>query len=301
MTDAPPTTPRPIELTAGAEPIKLGSMLLTLVEPRRGHEVAYNRWYERDHFYSGCMVGPYNFAGRRYVATADLKELRDPDPSAITGEPGRGSYVAVYWVLDGYHDIWNRWAVRQVRALHAAGRMFEERDHVHTLLYRHTWSYGQKPDGVPVEVALDHPYQGFVPVWIDREPDVTDEQLGQWLRAEHLPDLLPGTGRRPGGRLRPTPAPHRRARRRAAPGPHRPPDAAAVVPPRPPRAGLGSGDRRAPPPARARRDGHRAWPRCPSSRPSRAPTPTPTNSGAEEGGPPGPLGQRRRRTVTTLP
>ena len=193
MTDAPPTTPRPIEITAGAEPIKLGSMLLTLVEPRRGHEVAYNRWYERDHFYSGCMVGPYNFAGRRYVATADLKELRDPDPSAITGEPGRGSYVAVYWVLDGYHDIWNRWAVRQVRALHAAGRMFEERDHVHTLLYRHTWSYGQKPDGVPVEVALDHPYQGFVPVWIDREPDVTDEQLGQWLRAEHLPDLLPGT------------------------------------------------------------------------------------------------------------
>ncbi len=193
MTDAPPTTPRPIELTAGAEPIKLGSMLLTLVEPRRGHEVAYNRWYERDHFYSGCMIGPYNFAGRRYVATADLKELRDPDPSAITGEPGRGSYVAVYWVLDGYHDIWNRWAVRQVRALHAAGRMFEERDHVHTLLYRHTWSYGQKPDGVPVEVALDHPYQGFVPVWIDREPDVTDEQLGQWLRAEHLPDLLPGT------------------------------------------------------------------------------------------------------------
>jgi hypothetical protein len=127
------------------------------------------------------------------VATADLKELRDPDPSEITGEPQRGSYVALYWVLDGYHDIWNRWAVRQVRALHAANRMFEERDHVHTLLYRHSWAYNQKPDGVPVEVALDHPYQGMVPVWIDREPDVTDEQLGEWLRTEHLPALLPGT------------------------------------------------------------------------------------------------------------
>ena len=38
--------------------VRLGSMLFTLVEPHRGHEVAYNRWYERDHFYAGCMVGP---------------------------------------------------------------------------------------------------------------------------------------------------------------------------------------------------------------------------------------------------
>ena len=33
--------------------VRLGSMLFTLVEPHRGHEVAYNRWYERDHFYAG--------------------------------------------------------------------------------------------------------------------------------------------------------------------------------------------------------------------------------------------------------
>ena len=140
-----------------------GSMLLTLVEPRRGHEVAYNRWYERDHFYAGCMVGPYNFAGRRFVATAELKALRDPDPSAITGEPARGSYVAVYWVLDGYYDVWQRWALRQVNALHAAGRMFEERDHVHTLLYNFRWEHRRDPDGVPVELALDHPYRGSSP------------------------------------------------------------------------------------------------------------------------------------------
>ena len=38
--------------------VRLGSMLFTLVEPHRGHEVAYNRWYERDHFYAGCMIGP---------------------------------------------------------------------------------------------------------------------------------------------------------------------------------------------------------------------------------------------------
>src|SRR5690606_13438681 len=30
--------------------VVLGSALFTLVDPHRGHEVAYNRWYERDHF-----------------------------------------------------------------------------------------------------------------------------------------------------------------------------------------------------------------------------------------------------------
>ena len=191
MTDTP--SPRPIEIVAGAEPIKLGSMLLTVVEPHRGAEVAYNRWYERDHFYAGCMIGPYNFAGRRFVAPADLKAMRDPDPSEITGEPARGSYVSIYWVLDGYHDIWNRWAVRQVRALHANGRMFEARDHVHTLLYRFLWEHRREPDGVPVEIALDHPYKGLVVSWIDRADQQTREQLTHWLREEHLPGLLPGS------------------------------------------------------------------------------------------------------------
>ncbi len=188
-----PRSRRPIEVGAEAEPVKLGSMLLTLVEPHRGHEVAYNRWYERDHFYAGCMVGPYNFAGRRFVATADLKALRDPDPSAITGEPARGSYVALYWVLDGYFDMWNRWALRQVNALHAAGRMFAERDHVHTLLYHYQWEHRRDADGVPVEVALDHPYRGLVTVFIDRDPSVSNEDLWSWLRSEHLPALMTGT------------------------------------------------------------------------------------------------------------
>ena len=44
-------------------PVKVGSMLLTLVQPHKGFERAYNRWYERDHFYAGCMVGPWLFAG----------------------------------------------------------------------------------------------------------------------------------------------------------------------------------------------------------------------------------------------
>jgi hypothetical protein len=168
-------------------------MLVTLVEPHRGHEVAYNRWYERDHFYAGCMIGPYQFAGKRFVATADLKAMRDPDPSPVTGSPDRGSYVSVYWVLDGYHDVWNRWAVDQVKALHKAGRMFAERDHVHTLLYRYAWERARDDDGLPSELALDYPSSGLVLVFSDRSPDVSAEDFATWQRDEHLPSLLPGT------------------------------------------------------------------------------------------------------------
>ena len=30
-------------------PIKLGTLLFTMVEPEKGREVEYNRWYEHDH------------------------------------------------------------------------------------------------------------------------------------------------------------------------------------------------------------------------------------------------------------
>jgi len=188
--------PRQHCITAEAEAIKLGSLLFTLVEPRRGHEVAYNRWYERDHFYAGCMIGPYQFAGKRFVATADLKELRDPDSSPITGTPHRGTYLGVYWVLDGYHDVWNRWAVDQVTALHKSGRMFAERDHVHTLLYRYAWERAREEYGLPSELALDHPSAGLVAIFTDRAPDVEAERFAEWQRDEHLPSFLPGTAAR---------------------------------------------------------------------------------------------------------
>ena len=188
-----PRPPRQHPIVAGAEPIKLGSMLFTLVEPRRGHEVAYNRWYERDHFYAGCMIGPYQFSGKRFVATADLKAMRDPDPSSVTQEPDKGSFLALYWVLDGYHDTWNRWAVDQVMALHKAGRMFAERDHIHTLLYRYAWECARDVDGLPAELALDHPSAGLVAVLSDRSEDVDEETYATWMREEHLPGLLAGS------------------------------------------------------------------------------------------------------------
>jgi hypothetical protein len=168
--------------------VRLGSMLFTMVEPHRGHEVAYNRWYERDHFYAGCMVGPWLFAGRRFVATRPLKDLRFGAEPDVFGGRDLGSYLAVYWILDGRHDDHIDWALRQVKWLHEHGRMFAERDHIHTLLYRHAWT-AQAGDGVPPELALDHPFGGLTATLVELDDGVSAADLGDWVQSTCLPEL----------------------------------------------------------------------------------------------------------------
>ncbi len=176
------------------DPIRIGTMLYTLVEPHRGHEVAYNRWYERDHFYAGCQIGAYNFSGARFVATAPLKALRTPvGEEALVADPAVGSYLGVYYVLDGHHDEWNRWAVDQVNTLHAAGRMFEQRDHIHTGLYHFEWEHRRDEDGVPAELTLDRRFPGMVSVFVEAAEGVSSEAVAEWYRREFLPAVLPGT------------------------------------------------------------------------------------------------------------
>lgn len=161
--------------------VALGSILFTLVEPHRGHEVAYHRWYERDHFYAGCMIGPWYFAGRRWVSTRDLKDLRigaDDLPVELTplfGDDRLGSYLALYWVLAGRHRENTDWATRQVHWLHRNGRMFPHRDHIHTLLYRYRGAEHRDTDGVPPELALDHPFPGLAAVVVERPAGADDD------------------------------------------------------------------------------------------------------------------------------
>ena len=173
-------------------PIKVGSMLYTLVDPNKGHEVAYNRWYERDHFYGGCMVGPWLFAGSRWVATRDLKDLRFPhgDANLLTRPDDAGSYVAIYWVHEGRHAEHFAWAGNQVVELYKDGRGFNERTHAHTALYHYGETVYRDPDGVPIELALDHKYEGSVTVAVKRAEGVSAEELAQWVRTEGMPPLL---------------------------------------------------------------------------------------------------------------
>lgn len=175
-------------------PVKVGSMLFTMVDPERGHEVAYNRWYERDHFYAGCLVGPWLFAGRRWVAPWALKRLRYPEDSPIA-RPSvtAGSYVAIYWIHAGHHDEHRAWANPQAHALYQQGRGFDRRTHVHTLMYTHDWTYYRDDDPVPLELALDHGFPGMVTVLVERAPGVEQERLDRWWRDVYLPEFLAGS------------------------------------------------------------------------------------------------------------
>jgi len=169
------------------KPIKLGGALVTMVEPHKGHEVAYNRWYERDHFYAGCQIGAWNLAGTRFVATRECKAKRYPVDSPICPDPTSGSYLAVYWILAGKFGEWIQWGTNQVNWLHENNRMFPHRDHIHTLMYKYRGEVHADPDGVPAELALDHRYPGLVLVIGELADGVQDTQITEWVQSRPLP------------------------------------------------------------------------------------------------------------------
>ena len=144
-------------------PIALGGALITVVEPRKGHEVAYNRWYERDHFYAGCMIGQWNLSGSRYVA--------------------------IYWILAGKFGEWMQWGTAQVNWLHENERMFAERDHVHTVMYKYRAQY-EHADGVPVELALEH-HSPYAVLIVGQPAEGVDlDAVDTWFGARELPGVV---------------------------------------------------------------------------------------------------------------
>lgn len=175
-------------------PVEVGSMLFTMVDPHRGHERAYNRWYERDHFYAGCLVAPWLFSGGRWVATREEKRLRFPARSPIAAPTVEaGSFVAIYWIHAGHHDEYQAWGNRQAHWLYQNGRGFDARTHVHTLLYTLDGVHYRDTDPVPLPLALDHRFAGLATVAILREPGVAQDRLDDWLRTSGLPRLLDGS------------------------------------------------------------------------------------------------------------
>lgn len=169
-------------------PIKVGAMLFTLVDPSPGHEVAYNRWYERDHFYGGVMVGPGTLSGKRWVATRTLKDLRFPKDSAgdsPVAEPvDAGSFLATYFIDAASIAEHFAWGSEEVHKLYAADRGFEERAHAHTVLYTMRNSHHREADPIPAHLALDHPYAGLASIHIDRAEGVSTRDLDAWLSGD---------------------------------------------------------------------------------------------------------------------
>jgi hypothetical protein len=175
-------------------PVQVGSMLFTIVDPHRGHEVEYNRWYERDHYYAGCLIGPWLFAGSRWVATRALKDLRFPRESSLAAPDVRaGSYLAMYWIHAGHHDDYRAWGNPQAHWLYQNDRGFDQRTHVHTLMYTLDWVEYRDVDPVPLPLALDHRFSGMVTLATERRAGVAQEELDGWLRKQCLPGFFAGS------------------------------------------------------------------------------------------------------------
>jgi hypothetical protein len=177
------SSPQPVSST---EPrrfpgVQLGGMLFTLVEPWRDRQVDYNRWYEADHFYA-TLFGPGVFAGRRFVCTSALKQLREVGDKQVVPAAGIGSYLALYWMTRT--SEFNEWGAANSLALHDAGRIFVERDHIHTLMYDLDSWMGRDQSAVPPEIALDHPF-AFLVVEVLAGPDI-----GRRVRDELAPDAI---------------------------------------------------------------------------------------------------------------
>ncbi len=157
--------------------IKLGSVLLTLLEPKAGFEKDIHRWYERDHFYAGCMIGENFFSGRRWIATRALKELRFPQDTPIVDDIRKGSFLASYWILDQRYEEALQWSIAQVHQLHAQQRMEPPRDNISSGFYRFDFGAFRDDDGVPAELALEHPFKGLGVTFIDFHEDYKNSDI----------------------------------------------------------------------------------------------------------------------------
>ncbi|MDT3440452.1 MULTISPECIES: hypothetical protein [unclassified Pseudofrankia] len=206
----------------GPYTVEIGSALITMVEPGLGHEHAYNRWYEDDHFYAGAMAMPWMFAGRRWVATRDLQLLRRPHDSAIAQPVATGCYLAVYWITRGRQEEHMRWTVATNQRLLPDGRVYLDRDHIFTAFQRYLGaSYRDAPapggPSSPRDVhALDYPYRGLVVEVIDAPAEAAEPGgagvagVLEWLRAERAPRVLGVPGVAMGLYFTPLPLPENR-------------------------------------------------------------------------------------------
>lgn len=197
------------ELAArGPYGVRPGHALITMVEPHPGHEYAYNRWYEDDHYYAGAMAMPWMFAGRRWVATRDLQALRTPEKSAVAQPVTAGCYLSTYWITDGRYDEHMKWTVAINKRLNRDARVYHDRTHVFTSFQDHAATVYRDGAAGPRDLhALDHPYAGLVLQVVDCAGARERAALLERLVARDLPRRLAGSPAAMVTVFRPTPLP----------------------------------------------------------------------------------------------
>src|SRR4029077_15601084 len=115
-----------------------------------------------------------------------------PDNGNVSVPTDAGSYVAIYWIEAGNHQAHIDWAVTQVFDLYGTGRGFPKRNHVHTVLFDHLGAVYRDADPVPVDLALDHKYDGIFAVWMDASAGRA-RSLHATLATTHMPKAVVGS------------------------------------------------------------------------------------------------------------
>lgn len=140
--------------------VTIGTAIVAFIEPHAGQARAFNRWYERDHFYAATTGGPGAFSGARWVATRACKAVR-PHGATWFGDTPVGSFLTTVWLLDGKQDEWDAWVTHEIDALREQDRMFAGRDHIHTAVYRYCCEV-RAEEAPSAAVALDHGFAGVI-------------------------------------------------------------------------------------------------------------------------------------------
>lgn len=143
--------------------VRIGSVLFALIRPTDGHDRAFNHWYERDHFYTTAAAAPGVFSAARFI------------------EPAQRLHLALYFVLPGFDEAREAFAVDQMVAAREDDRLFTEREHLHTWTYS-VESASAGPGGVPPALVLDRRYASVAVGWADADAPRPDADVVLVLR-----------------------------------------------------------------------------------------------------------------------
>ena len=174
--------------------VGVGHMLINIGCPFSGAARDYTRWYEDDHYFSGAMMAPFVFAGRRWVAPADLAALQYGGPGSEFDPPPGVSYAATYWIAPGHLNDYFAWSAGAGPQLAAQGRNFTDRRLVFVSFADRIGTV-YRDESVPADVfELVDPPGGMVVQLID-VPDTSDrDAAAAWLIGELLPQRLAAEG-----------------------------------------------------------------------------------------------------------